>query len=160
MSALPCQIQGMFCFFFSPRSYKPTIQTWMWNYLNFLHLQLVQNVFKNTTGTKQKLPGGEICFMGFQHRSSEQAMVIRSAKCEEGKEVAHPDLQRRVSASQGADRGLSPVVQGQCWHWMNPQSTENKDCCIAHNSPIHLRKETRGHCFGGICEKNCLIAFF
>lgn len=70
--------------------------------------------FKNTTGTKQNLPGGEICFMGFQHRSSEQAMVIRRAKCEEGKEVAHFELQRRVSASQGADRGLSSVVRGQC----------------------------------------------
>lgn len=31
--------------FFSPRTYKPTVWMWMWNYLNFQHLQLVQNSF-------------------------------------------------------------------------------------------------------------------
>lgn len=63
-------------------------------------------------GTKANMPGDEFWLMGFQFMSSEQAIVIRSAECEEGKEVARCVKPRRASANRGADRSLSSVPPG------------------------------------------------
>lgn len=71
-------------------------------------------------GTKANMPGDEFWLVGFQFMSSEQAIVIRRAECEEGKEVAHCELPRRASANQRADRSLSPGPRG----WGDSPDTE------------------------------------